>query len=230
MSLEEWDAIRLTVQVSITALLCAIPIAIPVAWLLAKRDFAGKFLLETLVNLPLVLPPVVTGYLLLLLLGRRGPMGDWLESQLGVRFVFDWKGAAIAAAVMSFPLLVRPIRQAFLAIDHRMLKAAQLLGAKPWNAFVTIALPLAAPGILSGAMLALARNMGEFGATMMIAGNTAGQTRTIPLFIYAQLDKASGMRGAIRLVLASIAISTLALLIGQWLERYNQRRLEGAVR
>lgn len=227
MSVEEWDAVRLTIAVSFTAVTLALPLAIVLGWVLAKRRFPGKFLLETCVNLPLVLPPVVTGYLLLLVLGRRGPFGLWLENWLGVRFVFDWKGAALASAVVGFPLLVRPIRQAFAAIDDRMLKAAQLLGARPWDAFLTIALPLSAPGILSGCVLAFARSMGEFGATIMIAGNTAGETRTIPLFIYAQLETPGGFKNAISLVIASIVLSAFALLIGEWLERFSRRRLTG---
>lgn len=230
MSAEEWDAVRLTLIVSLTAVAFALPFAIVLGWVLAKRQFPGKFLLETLVNLPLILPPVVTGYLLLIALGRRGPLGSWLENSFGVRFVFDWKGAAIASAVVGFPLLVRPIRQAFAEIDDRTLKAAQLLGARPWDAFLSIALPLAMPGILSGCVLAFARSMGEFGATMMIAGNTAGETRTIPLFIYAQLEMPDGHKNAILLVIVSIVLSALALLIGEYLERMNRRRLSGAVK
>jgi molybdate transport system permease protein len=228
MSAQEWDAIRLTIVVSFTAVCTALPFAIVLGWVLAKRRFPGKVLLETLVNLPLVLPPVVTGYLLLLALGRRGTLGLWLENQFGLRFVFDWKGAALASAAVGFPLLVRPIRQAFAGIDDRMLKAAQLLGARPWDVFLTIALPLSAPGILSGCVLALARSMGEFGATMMIAGNTAGETRTIPLFIYAQLERPDGFNNVILLVIVSILLSALALLLGDWLERFNRRRLTGA--
>lgn len=227
LSAAEWEAVRLTIAVSLTAITLALPLAIVLGWVLAKRRFPGKFLLETAVNMPLVLPPVVTGYLLLMALGRRSPLGRWLEELFGLRFVFDWKGAAIASAVVGFPLLVRPIRQAFAAIDDRMLKAAQLLGARPWDAFVTIALPLCAPGILSGCVLALARSMGEFGATIMIAGNTAGETRTIPLYIYAQLEAPGGFKNAISLVIVSIILSALALLIGEWLDRFNRRRLTG---
>lgn len=228
MSGEEWDAVRLTLIVSMTAVLVALPFAVGFAWVLAKWRFGGKFLLETLVNLPLILPPVVTGYLLLLALGRRGPVGLWLENWLGVRFVFDWKGAAVASAVVGFPLLVRPIRQAFAGIDERMMQAARLLGARPFDAFLTIALPLAGPGILSGCVLAFARSMGEFGATMMIAGNTAGETRTIPLFIYAQLEAPGGERNAVGLVVVSIGLSMVALLLSEMLERASRKRLGGA--
>src|SRR5262245_46722274 len=142
MSPDEWQAARLTVVVAFTAVLASLPLAIATGWLLAKQQFAGKFLVETAVNLPLVLPPVVTGYLLLVLFGRRGPLGPVLENLLGLRFVFDWKGAALASAVVGFPLLVRPIRQAFEAIDNRLLQAAQSLGARPLDSFLTVAMPL----------------------------------------------------------------------------------------
>jgi molybdate transport system permease protein len=174
------------------------------------------------------MPPVITGYLLLILFGRRGPLGHLLEDSLGLRLIFDWKGAALASAVVGFPLLVRPIRQGFEAIDDRLLQAAQTLGAKPWDSFLTIALPLAIPGILSGAVLAFARSMGEFGATIMIAGNIPGETRTIPLFVYTQLDVPDGFANAYRVVVVSIVISALALLMGELLERAGRRRMQGA--
>jgi molybdate transport system permease protein len=228
MTDDELQATRLTLLVAITAVTASLPVAIAVAWLLAKGRFAGKFILETAVNLPLVMPPVVTGYLLLVLFGRRGPLGPLLEAILGLRFVFDWKGAALASAVVGFPLLVRPIRQAFEAIDDRLLQAAQSLGARPWDSFVSVALPLAIPGILSGFVLAFARSMGEFGATIMIAGNIPGETRTIPLFVYTQLDAPGGFANAYRLVLISIALSAAALLLGELLERSGRKRLQGA--
>jgi molybdate transport system permease protein len=228
MNAESWQAVRLTLLVAITAVLVSLPLAIGVAWLLAKGRFVGKFVLETVVNLPLVMPPVVTGYLLLVLFGRRGPIGPWLESLFGMRFVFDWKGAALASAVVGFPLLVRPIRQAFEALDDRLLHAAQSLGAKPWDSFFTIALPLALPGVLSGGVLAFARSMGEFGATIMIAGSIPGETRTIPLYVYSQLDAPGGFANAYQLVIVSIAISAAALLMGELLERAGRKRLLGA--
>jgi len=227
MSAAEWQAVRLTLWVAATAVLASLPLAIGVGWLLAKRQFFGKFVLETLVNLPLVMPPVVTGYLLLVMFGRHGPLGYWLEHLLGVRVVFDWKGAALASAVVGFPLLVRPIRQAFEAVDDRLIQAARTLGAKPWDAFWTVAVPLASPGMLSVCVLAFARSMGEFGATIMIAGNIPGATRTIPLFVYTELDAPGGFANAIRLVVLSIAISAAALLLGEVLHRYGQRRLVG---
>jgi molybdate transport system permease protein len=222
---EEWQAVRLTLLVSTTAVLASLPLAIALGWLLAKRSFPGKFLVETAVNLPLVLPPVVTGYLLLVTFGRNGPLGALLEKSLGIRLVFDWKGAALAAAVVSFPLLVRPIRLAFASIDDRLIQAARTLGARPLDAFWTIVLPLARPGILSGCALAFARSMGEFGATIMVAGNIPGQTRTIPLEIYNLLESPGGAGEARTLVIVSVLIAAAAMMLGEILERRGQRRI-----
>jgi molybdate transport system permease protein len=224
----EWEAIRLTLLVAATAVIASLPFAIALGWLLAKRNFPGKFLVETAINLPLVLPPVVTGYLLLMTFGRNGPFGAFLEDKLGIRFVFDWKGAALASAVVAFPLMVRPIRLAFSAVDDRLIHAARTLGASPWDAFRSIVLPLARPGIASGSILGFARSMGEFGATIMIAGNIPGQTQTVPLLIYAQLDSPGGMQHAVPLVVASVVIAAIALLVGELLDRYGSRRLRGA--
>jgi molybdate transport system permease protein len=221
----EWEAVRLTLQVASVAVAASLPLGVFLGWLLARRDFPGKFLLEALINLPLVLPPVVTGYLLLATFGRNGVLGSMLEGALGVRFVFDWKGAALASAVVGFPLLVRPIRLAFAAVDSRLIQAARTLGAAPLDAFRSITLPLARPGILSGCVLAFARSMGEFGATIMIAGNIPGQTRTVPLLIYSLLDAPGGMQASYRLVIASVAIAAAALLAGELLERTGRRRL-----
>jgi molybdate transport system permease protein len=208
----------------------SLPLAIPLAWVLAKRRFAGKFLVETLVNLPLVLPPVVTGYLLLIVFGRQGLLGPFLEQVFGLRFVFNWKGAALAAAVAAFPLLVRPIRLAFSSIDDRLVQAARTLGAGPFDAFRTIVLPLARPGILSGCVLAFARSMGEFGATIMIAGNIPGETQTISLFIYSLLEAPGGLQASTRLVIVSIVIAGGALLASEMLDRRRQERLYGPSR
>jgi molybdate transport system permease protein len=215
--------------VATVAVVCSLPFAIGIGWLMAKRRFRGKLILETLINLPLVLPPVVTGYLLLVLFGRQGVLGSWLELTLGLRFVFDWKGAALASAVVAFPLLVRPIRLAFSSIDDRLVQAARTLGAGPFDAFRTILLPLARPGILSGCLLGFARSVGEFGATIMIAGSIPGQTRTIPLLIYSQLDAPGGIQASVRLVLASVVIAALALLVGELIDRRSQARLRGAI-
>jgi molybdate transport system permease protein len=205
--------------------LCSLPFAVLLGWLLAKRNFPGKYLVETAINLPLVLPPVVTGYLLLVAFGRRSPLGAFLENSLGLRFVFDWKGAALASAVVAFPLLVRPIRLALSAIDDRLIQASRTLGAGPRDAFWTIMLPLARPGILSGSMLAFARSMGEFGATIMLAGNIPGETRTVSLLIYSQLETPGGMERAIPLVVASIIIAAVALFGGELLDRHGRQRL-----
>jgi molybdate transport system permease protein len=221
----EWEAIRLTLLVATAAVAGSMPVGIALGWLLARRSFPGKFLLETAINLPLVVPPVVTGYLLLILLGRNGVVGEFLESVFGLRFIFDWKGAALASAIVGFPLLVRPIRMAFAAVDEKLIHASRTLGAGRWDAFWSISLPLARSGILSGGILAFARSMGEFGATIMIAGNIPGQTRTVPLLIYTQLDAPDGLRAAFRLVVASVVISAAALLISELLERRGRRRL-----
>jgi molybdate transport system permease protein len=223
----QWQAVRLSLLVAGAATAVSLPVAIFAGWLLAKRKFPGKFLVETLINLPLVLPPVVTGYLLLVLFGRHGILGGFFERTLGIRFVFDWKGAALAAAIVSFPLLVRPIRLAFAAVDDRLIQAARTLGAGRFDAFWSIAMPLARPGILSGAILAWARSMGEFGATIMIAGNIPGETRTVPLMVYSLLETPDGMREAMSLVMASVMIAALALATGEWLDRRGQRRLRG---
>jgi len=222
---EEWSAIRLSLLVASTATLGSLPAGVAIGYLLARRSFWGKSVVETLVHLPLVTPPVVTGYLLLVLLGRRGPIGSVMEAWLGVSFVFDWKGAALASAVMGFPLMVRAIRLAFVSVDPRLPEAAQGLGASPWRAFATVTLPLASHGLIAGALLAFARSLGEFGATIMIAGNIAGETRTIPLAIYSALASPGGMEYASRLVVLSIVVAAGALVAGEALDRRSRRRL-----
>lgn len=222
----EWDAVRLTLQVASAAVVASLPLGLGLGWLLARCTFPGKFVVEALINLPLVLPPVVTGYLLLVTFGRQGILGSLLEETLGARFVFDWKGAALASAVVGFPLLVRPIRLAFAAVDPRLIQAARTLGAGRWDAFCSVTLPLARPGIFSGCILAFARSVGEFGATIMIAGNIPGETRTVPLLIYTLLDAPGGMQASYRLVIASVVIAAVALLVGELLDRYGRHRLE----
>lgn len=219
MSPAEWDAVRLSLLVASVGVLASLPPGIGLGWLLARRRFPGKALVETLVNLPLVMPPVVTGYLLLVTFGRRGWIGSWLEGTLGIRFVFDWKGAALAAAVVSFPLMVRAIRVAFTSVDRRLEQAARTLGAGPLDTFFTVSLPLARHGIVAGGVLAFARSLGEFGATIMIAGNIAGKTRTIPLEIYNQLETPGGVEQVTGLIVLSVLISAAALLVGEWLDR-----------
>lgn len=227
MSGAEWQAVRLTLLVAVTAVTVSLPLAIACAWALAKREFPGKFLVEVLINLPLVMPPVVTGYLLLIAFGRHGIFGQALET-IGWRIVFDWKGAVLASAVVGFPLLVRPIRLAFSNVDDRLIQAARTLGAGPWDAFWSVTIPLSRPGILSGCILAFARSMGEFGATIMIAGSIPGQTRTLPLMIYSLIDAPGGFDQSWRLVIIAIAIAAGALLAGELLEQRGRQRLRGA--
>lgn len=215
----DWSAIAVSLKVALAAVVCSLPLGVAAGWLLARKRFPGKLILETCVNLPLVMPPVVTGYLLLVAFGRQGPIGSWLDQRLGVQLVFDWKGAALAAAVVSFPLLVRSIRSAIAGVDVRLEDAARTLGAGPWDLFFTITLPLARRGVIAGAVLAFARALGEFGATIMIAGNIAGETRTIPLMIYSQLETPGGERNIVLLIAASILISAAALLVSEYLER-----------
>jgi molybdate transport system permease protein len=215
---EEWSALRLSFQVGLCAVLASLPVAIVVGYLLARWNSRGRWLLEMVVNLPLVLPPVVTGYLLLVMFAPRGPLGGFLEDRLGVRIVFTWFGAAIAAAVMSFPLMVRAIRLAFQAVDPRLELAARTLGASRAHAFLSVALPLARRGVLAGCVLGFARSLGEFGATMMVAGNIVGETQTVALAIFSDSNRPGAEMQVARLVVISIALAALALLASEWLE------------
>ncbi len=219
MSPGEWDAICLSLRVAGVGVLASLPFGVALGWLLARKRFFGKVLLETVINLPLVLPPVITGYVLLVTFGRRGLVGRQFEDWFGMRLVFDWKGAALAAAVVSFPLMVRAIRIAFAAVDRRLEQAARTFGAGPVDAFFTIALPLARHGIIAGCVLAFARSLGEFGATIMIAGNIPGRTQTIPLYVYHQLESADGMEHSLGIILVSVFLAAAALFFGEWLDR-----------
>lgn len=203
----------------------SMPFGIFLGWLLARREFRGKLLVEVIVQLPMVLPPVVPGYALLLLLGTRGPIGSWLNESFGIVLAFTWKGAVIASAVMAFPLLVQPVRVAFRMIDERLEQAATTLGATPLNAFVTVALPLALPGVLAGAVLCFSRSLGEFGATMAFVGNIPGETRTLPLAIYSFMHVPDGDAAAMRLAAFSIALAVAALAVSHWMTRRAERRL-----
>ncbi|MCE3285365.1 MAG: modB [Steroidobacteraceae bacterium] len=225
LSAAEWDALGLSARVAACATLASLPLGIVVGWLLARREFRGKFLLEALVQLPMVLPPVVPGYLLLWLFGTGGPVGAWLESTFGIVLAFSWQGAVIASAVMAFPLLVQPVRVAFRLVDVRLDHAASTLGASPWNAFRTVALPLALPGVLAGAVLCFSRSLGEFGATMAFVGNIPGETRTLPLAIYSFMHVPGGEAAAARLVVLSLALAVAALAGSHWLSRRAERRL-----
>lgn len=225
---EEWRAVALSLRVSFWATLISLPFGITVAYVLARYRFRGHQLLNGLVHLPLILPPVVTGYLLLLTFGRKGTVGAFLDQTFGLVFAFRWTGAALAAAVMAFPLMVRAIRMAIEAVDPRLEAAAGTLGAsRPW-VFVTVTMPLILPGIIAGAILAFAKAMGEFGATITFVGNIPGQTQTLPSAIYAYLQVPGGDAAAFRLVLAAIAIAMLALLLSEWVGRSVARRIAGA--
>ena len=224
LTAEEWSAIALSLQVAVTATLVSLPFGIGLGYLLARRQFWGKSLIETFLSLPLVLPPVVTGYLLLVLLGRRGWIGSILDQWFGVHVVFTWKAAALASAVMAFPLMVRSLRVAFAGVDQRLELAARSLGAGRIETFLRISLPLARRGVLAGAVLAFARGVGEFGATVMVAGNLPGETQTIPLLIYTQANAPGGIEQSVRLVVACMMIAVVALGISEFLERNTVRR------
>ncbi|MBW3597455.1 MAG: molybdate ABC transporter permease subunit [Planctomycetes bacterium] len=215
----EWRAIGLSVQAALIAVALSLPLGVAMGRLLARRRFPGKTLVETAVNLPLVLPPVVTGLLLLAVFGRNGWIGRWLDAWLGVRFVFDFNGVVLAAAVAAFPLMVRAIRLAFSGIDQRLEQAARTLGAGPIDAFFTVSLPLAWRGVVAGCVLAFARSLGEFGATIMIAGNIPGETQTIPLYIYGLFESPGGLQAAWRIVTVSIVVAAAALAVSEYLER-----------
>jgi len=226
-SYEEWRAIRLSLLVALVAVAVSLPFGILLGRVMARRQFRGKALVETLLNLPLVMPPVVTGYLLLVAFGTRGWIGQHLYEWLGIRFVFDWKGAALASAVVSFPLMVRSIRVAFTSVDRRLEGAARTLGAGPLDAFLSVSLPLARHGIIAGCVLAFARSMGEFGATIMIAGSIPGATRTIPLYIYNLLQSTDrkDADAAVRIIVFSILIAAAALVASEYFERRERRAM-----
>ncbi len=207
----ELEAIGLSLRVATAATLVSLPFGIAVAWLLARGRFAGKLLVEATVMLPLVVPPVVTGYVLLLLLGHHGPIGRLLEGWFGITVAFNWKGAALASAVIAFPLLVRAVRVSFESADRGVEEAARTLGASRLRVFFGVSLPMALPGVLAGTALAFARSLGEFGATITFVGNIAGATRTLPLAIYGYTQQPGGETAAFRLVLVSVALSFAAL-------------------
>ena len=221
---QELDAIVLSLQVATFATLASLPLGIAVAFVLARCTFPGKMLLNGLVHLPLVLPPVVTGYALLVLLGRRGPIGAFLDSTFGIVLAFRWTGAALACAVMAFPLLVRAVRLAMEGVDERLEQAAATLGAPPLWVFLTVTLPLSMPGIVAGATLAFAKALGEFGATITFVSNIPGETQTIALAIYAYTQTPGGEDGAVRLSLVAVALSLGALLVSEILARRGDRR------
>lgn len=225
LSPDEVTAIRLSLKVALWAMLASLPVGIAVAYLLARCDFWGKSLLNMLVHLPLILPPVVTGYILLLLFGRRGPVGEFLDQYFGIVFAFRWTGAALAGAVMGFPLMVRAMRLSIEAVDKRLEQAAGTLGANPAMVFLTVTLPLILPGVIAGMILSFAKAMGEFGATITFVSNIPGETQTLPTAIYVFTQVPGGDSGALRLTLVSVAISMAALLASEFLARRAASRI-----
>lgn len=225
MSAAEFDAVRLSLTIALRSVLFSLPFAIAVAWLLTRRRIGGRLLLDALVHLPLVLPPVVVGYLLLLLFGRRGPIGGWLYEQFGIQLVFTSAGASLATAVMAFPLMVRAIRISLEAIDPGLEDAARTLGAGPWDRFFTVMLPLMLPGVLAGAVTAFAAGLGEFGAVITFASNIPGETRTLPLALYTALQTPGGDALAARLAAISFTLGLLGLLVAELIARRVQRML-----
>lgn len=219
LSATEWEIIALSLRVTLVAVIGTLPIAYALAWVLARRRFPGRFLLDAIVHLPLVLPPVVTGYVLLLLFGRTGPMGAFLDRTLGFSFAFQWTGAALAAAVMALPLMVRAMRLSVEAVDRKLVQAARTLGANRWRAFLAVTLPLSAPGILAGAILGFARSVGEFGATITFVSNIPGETRTLPLAIYTGLQIPGTDIAVARLAVIAVLLSLGALILSEWLVR-----------
>lgn len=225
LSPEEWTAIRLSLWVSSIAMLASLPFGIAIAVALARGRFWGKSLLNGIVHLPLILPPVVTGFLLLVLFGRRGPIGQFLDSWFGIVFSFRWTGAALACAVMAFPLMVRSIRLSIEAVDRKLEEAAGTLGASPFWVFLTVTLPLTLPGIIAGMILAFAKAMGEFGATITFVSNIPGETQTLSAAIYTFTQVPGGDAGALRLTIVSVVISMFALLVSEFLARIIGKRV-----
>lgn len=225
LTAEEWGIVLLSLQVGGVAVLVTLPVAFALAWLLARARFPGKLLLDGLIHLPLVVPPVVTGWLLLLAFAPAGPVGSWLQSWFGVSVMFRWTGAAIAAAVMALPLMVRAMRLSIEAVDRRLEGTARTLGASPWRVFATITLPLAVPGLIAGAVLGFARALGEFGATITFVSNVPGETETLPLAIYAALQMPGGEGMVLRLAAISVALSLAALLASELIARRAGRGL-----
>ncbi|WP_299351258.1 molybdate ABC transporter permease subunit [uncultured Shimia sp.] len=223
---EEWQAVALSLKVALWATLGGLPLGLFVAYALARWTFPGKQLLNGIVHLPLILPPVVTGYLLLLTFGTRGPVGGFLQD-LGLVFAFRWTGAALAAGVMAFPLMVRAMRLSIEAVDPKLEEAAATLGASRLWVFVTVTLPMILPGVIAGAILAFAKAMGEFGATITFVSNIPGQTQTLPSAIYAFLQVPGGENSAMKLVLISVAVAMSALLLSELLARRISKRMEG---
>jgi len=228
LSPQDWTAVQLSLRVAAVSTVVALPFGIAIATLLARKEFWGKALLDAMVLLPLVLPPVVTGYLLLITFGRRAPVGAFLADHFGIVFSFRWTGAALACGIMAFPLMVRAIRLSIEAIDTRLEDAAATLGANRVWRFATITLPLALPGIIAGAILAFTRALGEFGATITFVSNIPGETQTISAAIYTLTQVPNGDADALKLVIVSVIISLVALIAAEWLARRATARIHGA--
>jgi len=228
LSPEEWTAVHLSLRIALVATVVSLPFGIAIAYVLARKNFWGKSLLDAVVHLPLVLPPVVTGYLLLITLGRKAPLGAFLDAHFGIVFSFRWTGAALACGIMAFPLMVRAIRLSIEAIDRRLEDAAATLGANRIWLFITVTLPLALPGIIAGMMLAFARALGEFGATITFVSNIPGETQTISAAIYTLTQVPGGDRAALSLVIVAVIISLAALIASEWFARRAFARLHGA--
>jgi len=221
---DDLEVIRLSLKVAIVGVALTLPVAFALAYVLARGRFPGRILLDAIVHLPLVLPPVVTGWILLILFGRSGPISGWLDRAFGVTLMFRWTGAALAAAVMALPLMVRAIRLSIEAVDRRLEGAARSLGASRWRAFRTITLPLSLPGVWAGLVLGFARSLGEFGATISFVSNIPGQTRTLPIAIYTALQLPEGEGAVVRLALVSVVLSLGALIVSEWLVRRQSGR------
>ncbi|WP_297931543.1 molybdate ABC transporter permease subunit [uncultured Aggregatibacter sp.] len=221
----EIDAIRLSLEVSVSAMVWSLPVAVWVAWLLARKDFYGKSIVGGIIHLPLVLPPVVIGYLLLVAMGRNGFIGKYLYQWFGLTFGFSWKGAVLASAVVAFPLVVRAIRLSLESIDLKLEQAARTLGASAWRVFLTITLPLSLPGILAGIVLGFARSLGEFGATITFVSNIAGETQTIPLAMYSFIQTPGAEQEAARLCIFAVILSLISLFLSEWLNKRMQNKL-----
>jgi molybdate transport system permease protein len=225
LSALELEALEISLKVAFWAVLISLPFGVAVAWLLARFEFPGKIVVDGIVHLPLVLPPVAVGFLLIVLLGRQGPVGAWLYDAFGIGLVFTWQGAAIASGVMAFPLMVRAIRLSMETMDIGLETAARTLGAGPIRTFATITLPLIAPGILSGVILAFARSLSEFGATIVFAGNVPGETNTLPVSMFAALQSPGGEAAAARLSAIAIAVALITLMLSQHLANRLKRRM-----
>lgn len=223
----EREALNLSLWVSLWAVIGSLPVGVFLAWILSRKSFPGKTVLDGLLHLPLVLPPVVTGYLLLVTFGRKGVVGAWLYDTFGITFAFNWKGAALASAVVAFPLMVRAIRLSMDSVDKDLEWAARTLGANRLRVFFTITLPLTAPGILTGMILSFARSLSEFGATITFVSNIPGETRTLPLALYTLTQVPDGEQGAMRLCLISIVLAMLALILSNFLATRAQSAIRG---